>query len=142
MEQCNDGDDELDCVTESGVDESSQGLTDTKGDLFGTVAEQLRERHDAQEGRDQDGNIVLGVGLALRARLSSAAIESKVKGPRYRNANEQDVERRGEDNVLERLEAVGCILETVFRDEEIVERPIHASETANFSEHDGFERPA
>ena len=54
-----DGDDQLGCISEGGIQETADPLSGMMGDLFCCMPEQAGKRHDGETGREKD----VGVGF-------------------------------------------------------------------------------
>ena len=73
-----------------------------------------------EEGSDEYGDVVLQVGVA-GCCIGGGCWQGKVQGPGDGDANEEDVEGRGEDDIPKRSQMRGCRLESVLGNEEVVE---------------------
>lgn len=73
LDKREDRDDELDRVTERGVEETTEGITDSEGQLFGGESEEGGEGDDGDETRAEDDGRRLsrdwfeGEGVSIRS---------------------------------------------------------------------------
>lgn len=82
-------------IAKGSIEQSSNGLSDLEGALFGRVSQQARERDDGDERDDKVGG---------RSPVG------KVRDERQRDGDEEDVDPAREDKVAERLDDVGRLL--------------------------------